>query len=80
MLLTDDKTSGKFAEKMSTIVKRYKLEGIVMVVGALAGWLYWKFVGCGSGQCLITSRPLNSTLYGAVMGALSFSFLKPAKK
>lgn len=46
------------------------------VTGALAGFLYWKWVGCASGTCLITSRPLNSTLYGALMGALLFGLFK----
>lgn len=40
------------------------------VIGAIAGWLYWKYVGCASGSCGITSDPLNSTLYGGVMGGL----------
>jgi hypothetical protein len=38
--------------------------------GAVAGLLYWNFVGCSSGSCMITSKPLNSSLYGAAMGAL----------
>jgi hypothetical protein len=46
------------------------------LVGAVAGWLYWRQVGCSSGTCLITSKPLNSTLYGAMMGALFFGMLK----
>jgi H+/Cl- antiporter ClcA len=48
--------------------------------GAVAGFLYWKFVGCASGTCAITSKPVNSTLYGAVMGGLLFSIFKPNKK
>jgi phage shock protein E len=47
------------------------------LAGAVAGYLYYHFVGCGSGSCMITSRPVNSTLYGAVMGfLLSGSFRK----
>ncbi len=38
------------------------------VLGALAGYLYWKFAGCSSGTCPITSKPLNSSLYGAAAG------------
>ena len=40
------------------------------VIGGLAGFLYWKYVGCLTGTCAISSRPLNSTLYFAVMGAV----------
>lgn len=40
-------------------------------LGAIAGWLYWQFVGCDSGGCAITSSPVNSSIYGAVMGGLT---------
>ncbi len=40
------------------------------VVGALFGYFYWSQVGCASGSCAITSSPLNSSLYGALMGGL----------
>ena len=51
-------------------IKKYKLSIIGIVLGAVAGYLYYYFVGCASGTCAITSNPLNSTLYGAMMGAL----------
>ncbi len=44
-----------------------------LLAGALAGYAYYYFIGCNTGTCPITSRPLNSTLYGAVMGGLLFS-------
>lgn len=47
-----------------------------VVLGALGGYLYYYFVGCASGTCLITSKPLNSTLYGSLMGALFFNIFK----
>ncbi len=51
------------------------------VTGALGGFLYWKYVGCVSGTCAITSKPLNSTLYFSVLGILFFSlFRKTSKK
>lgn len=39
-------------------------------IGAAAGFLYWKFIGCNSGTCLITSKPVNSSVYGSIMGGL----------
>jgi hypothetical protein len=42
-------------------------------LGALAGFAYYYFVGCSSGSCAITSKPLNSTLYGALMGLILFA-------
>ena len=53
-----------------------KLTLIGMVIGAVGGYAYYHFVGCASGTCPITSRPLNSTAYGAVMGALLFTSFK----
>jgi hypothetical protein len=57
------------------------ITGIGIVVGAIAGYLYYFYVGCASGTCAITSKPLNSTLYGALMGGLVFNlFVKSPKK
>ncbi|MGB4438263.1 MAG: DUF6132 family protein [Sedimentibacter sp.] len=41
-----------------------------MVIGGALGFLYYKIIGCSTGTCPITSKPLNSILYGAVMGLL----------
>ena len=49
------------------------------VLGAIGGFLYWNFVGCTSGTCMITSKPINSTLYGATMGALLLGMFKADK-
>lgn len=51
-----------------------------VVVGAIAGYLYYSWVGCASGQCAITSSPINSTLYGAIMGALLLNIIKDLYK
>ncbi|NBR55480.1 MAG: hypothetical protein EBU05_00105 [Chitinophagia bacterium] len=55
---------------MTLFFQKYKRDLIGITLGAVAGFLYWKFVGCSSGTCMITSKPINSTLYGAVMGFL----------
>ncbi|OJY84775.1 MAG: hypothetical protein BGP13_20045 [Sphingobacteriales bacterium 40-81] len=61
---------------MSSFLKKNLLVIIGIIAGAVGGFLYWKFVGCTSGTCPITSKPLNSSVYGAVMGGLLFSMLK----
>lgn len=40
------------------------------VVGGLLGYGMYRFVGCSSGACPITSNPWTSTLLGMVLGAL----------
>ena len=47
-----------------------------VIAGAICGYLYYLFVGCASGSCAITSNPLNSTLYGALMGGLIANIFK----
>ncbi len=39
-------------------------------VGAAAGALYARFVGCGSGTCFITSHVSTAALFFGVTGAL----------
>lgn len=56
------------------------LVSIGLITGATAGFLYWKFVGCASGTCMITSNPYISTVYGGIMGGLAFSLVKKEKK
>lgn len=53
-----------------SFVKKYQRNLLGIFIGAIAGFLYWNFVGCASGTCAITSKPLNSILYGALMGYL----------
>ncbi|MFN3488085.1 MAG: DUF6132 family protein [Emticicia sp.] len=57
-------------------INNNKLTIIGVVIGAIGGYLYYYYVGCASGTCPITSKPLNSTLYGAVMGSLFFNIFK----
>ncbi len=40
------------------------------IVGGGLGFAYYKFVGCSSGTCPLTSNPITSTIYGLVVGAL----------
>jgi hypothetical protein len=57
--------------------KSILLTGIGLVAGSLAGFFYWKFVGCNSGTCAIWSNPTKSTLYGAMLGGLLFLSFAP---
>ena len=52
-----------------------------ILAGAIAGYLYYAEIGCVSGTCAITSKPLNSTLYGGLMGGVLFNmFVKSETK
>ena len=64
---------------MTLFFQKYKRDLIGITLGAVAGFLYWKFIGCSSGTCMITSKPINSTLYGAIMGFLVAGIFKKDK-
>jgi phage shock protein E len=55
------------------LLNKFKWSIIGIFLGAVGGYLYYFYVGCESGTCAITSKPLNSTLYGAMMGGLLFN-------
>ena len=61
-------------------INKYKLAIIGVILGAIGGYLYYHYGGCSSGTCPITSKPLNSTLYGALMGGLILTIFKKEKK
>ena len=51
-----------------------------ILIGSISGFLYWRFIGCESGTCPISSSPYISTLYGAVLGGLLFSIFRIERK
>jgi hypothetical protein len=38
------------------------------IIGGIAGYLYYFYVGCSSGTCGITSNPFSSVLMGSALG------------
>jgi len=60
--------------------KKYLRNIIPVMIGALGGFLYYSFVGCYSGSCAITSDPIISTIYGALIGLVFTNFNINKKK
>ncbi|MFN8209250.1 MAG: DUF6132 family protein [Bacteroidales bacterium] len=63
--------------KLETITARFRVSVrtwgfwkpiVAVVIGALAGYLYYHFVGCKSGTCAITGNPWASTIWGGLLG------------
>ena len=50
-----------------TFLKKISL-GVLL--GGAVGFAYYYFIGCKSGTCAITSSPVNSTMYGVLLGVL----------
>jgi hypothetical protein len=61
-------------------VRKHILYFIGIALGAIGGYLYYYFIGCASGTCSITASPVNSTLYGALMGGLLLNLFKKTPK
>ena len=57
------------------MIKRIALGGLI---GALLGYFYYIQIGCISGTCPITSNPISSSIYGAILGALVLELIHDA--
>ncbi len=64
---------------MKKWIQQNKLIIFGAIIGGLLGFIYYYFIGCSSGSCAITSKPLNSTIYGALLGGLVISLFKQKK-
>ncbi|HRH48442.1 MAG TPA: hypothetical protein PLP23_06815 [Panacibacter sp.] len=64
---------------MKPLTKKIILYTLGAIAGAVGGYLYAVNVGCKTGTCMITSSPLNSTIYFGVLGLLVISIFMPSK-
>lgn len=55
---------------MPNRIKKYAIYLLIVPLGALAGFLYWRYVGCNTGSCGITANWHTSTLFGGLLGYL----------
>ncbi len=65
---------------MKNFLNTYKLALLGIIIGAIAGYFYWKYVGCLTGTCPITSSPVKMSLFGAAIGGLLFDIFRKSKK
>ncbi len=56
--------------------KRMLRFALFIIGGAALGFSYYRFVGCRTGTCPISSNPFISTIYGAFMGFLMSGGMK----
>jgi Family of unknown function (DUF6132) len=59
--------TGKESEMTSAWILRALIGS---ALGGAAGFAYYRFVGCSTGSCPLTSNPWITTLYGAAMGTM----------
>jgi len=60
---------------MKGLFQTKRIQIIFLLVGAVGGFLYWRFIGCTSGTCAIKSVWYWTTLWGAAMGYLVGDFI-----
>lgn len=60
--------------------RKNRLIIIGIFIGGILGYAYYFYIGCSSGTCAITSKPINSSVYGMVIGYLIFSTFKKTKE
>jgi hypothetical protein len=65
---------------LMTFIKKYHLTIVGIALGAIGGYLYYHYIGCLNGICAITSKPVNSTLYGSLMGGLALNLFERKEK
>lgn len=73
----DSEKSNKILEKVKSFFSVFSIIGII--IGIIAGYIYFIKVGCSSGSCPITSNPYMSMLWGGVIGYLVGDLFKKRK-
>lgn len=64
---------------ITAFLQKHKLSLIGVLLGTLGGYIYYAQWGCLEG-CTITGSPVNSSLYGALMGGLFFNLWEKPQK
>lgn len=55
---------------MKEFINKHLYAIVFILPGILGGVIYWKYVGCASGTCPITSNWHTMVLFGALIGYL----------
>jgi membrane protein DedA with SNARE-associated domain len=55
---------------MIMLLKQYRLTILFTLLGALAGYAYWYFIGCQTGTCPLKSVWYYNVIFGSLIGYL----------
>ena len=53
---------------MEEYINKHKFGFVLVIPGIIAGYLYWKYVGCLSGTCAIQTTWYTMVLFGGLIG------------
>lgn len=62
-------------ENIIKLLKKYRLLLFGILIGGIAGYLYWYFVGCLDGTCPLSMSPFVNIIRGSLLGGLVLSFI-----
>ena len=66
--------------QLKELILKNSLFLIGAAVGGIGGYFYWLYVGCSTGTCPITSSPVMSVIWGAILGGLLLSMFQKKTK
>lgn len=61
------------------LITKYKFELAGIAIGGLLGFFYYSFIGCKTGNCIISSNPFISVPYGSLLGFFASGLFKKTK-
>ena len=61
---------------MKEKIRKYLVTLSGILLGVIGGFIYWKYAGCTSGTCPITSSWKIMLIYGGLMGGLSGNMIQ----
>lgn len=67
-------------KQLKELIRKNILFLIGAAVGGIGGYFYWLYIGCATGTCPITSSPVMSVIWGAVVGGLLLSMFQKKQK
>ena len=64
--------SAKMINMRHLLLTRYIMMWLgFILIGGSAGYIFYAQIGCEPGTCLISSDPVNSVIWGGLMGAVA---------
>lgn len=65
---------------MTNFYNRHKYGILFIIPGIILGFFYWKYVGCVSGTCPITSNWQLTVLFSSIIGFLIGDMIDDKRK
>ncbi len=74
----DSNNKTNISEKLKQVFSFASIAGLL--IGIIGGYIYYRYIGCSSGGCAITSIPWLTMLWGAIAGYLIGDLFKKKAK